>query len=130
MPLLASLLALRHEASCSTAGADDCARRAEHLFALQTFAAAACTYSALFRRVCVPTTRLLATMNASTGEVDPSNPEEDSSGMLRGPLLSLKEEEVAAAARQLIAAGMITYEEPLYQVLALGDGARRCAGPG
>jgi hypothetical protein len=38
-----------------------------------------------------------------------------------GRLLSLKEEEVAAARRQLIAAGMITYEEPLYQVLALGD---------
>jgi hypothetical protein len=36
-----------------------------------------------------------------------------------GRLLSLSEGEVAAARRQLIAAGMITYEAPLYQVLAL-----------
>ena len=38
-----------------------------------------------------------------------------------GRLLTLAPEEIAAARRQLIAAGMIVYEEPLYQVLALEE---------
>jgi hypothetical protein len=38
-------------------------------------------------------------------------------------LLTLAPEEIAAARRQLIAAGMIVYEEPLYQVLALEETA-------
>lgn len=37
-------------------------------------------------------------------------------------LLSLPVEQIAAARRQLVAAGMIAYEEPLYQVLALEGG--------
>jgi len=36
--------------------------------------------------------------------------------------LSLKGEDIAAARRQLVQAGMIAYEEPLYQVLALEGG--------
>lgn len=38
-------------------------------------------------------------------------------------LLSLNPGEVSEARRQLVAAGMIAYERPLYQVLALGGGA-------
>ena len=37
-------------------------------------------------------------------------------------LLSLPTEEIVAARRQLLAAEMIAYEEPLYQVLALEGG--------
>ena len=37
-------------------------------------------------------------------------------------LLSLSGEEIVAARRQLVAAGMIAYEEPLYQVLSLEGG--------
>ena len=37
-------------------------------------------------------------------------------------LLSLETEEIATARRQLLAAGMIAYEEPLYQVLSLEGG--------
>jgi hypothetical protein len=37
-------------------------------------------------------------------------------------LLSLEAGEIAAARRQLLTAGMIAYEEPLYQVLALEGG--------
>ena len=44
-----------------------------------------------------------------------------------GRLLSLSEEAVAVARRQLVAAGVITYEKPLYQVLAL-DGEERDGG--
>ena len=44
-----------------------------------------------------------------------------------GRLLSLSEEAVAVARRQLMAAGVITYEKPLYQVLAL-DGEERDGG--
>jgi hypothetical protein len=36
-----------------------------------------------------------------------------------GRLLALRADEVAAARRQLLAAGVIAYEEPLYQVLGL-----------
>src|SRR5579871_65675 len=36
-----------------------------------------------------------------------------------GRLLSLPKDDIANARRQLMAAGMIAYEEPLYQVLAL-----------
>jgi hypothetical protein len=39
-----------------------------------------------------------------------------------GRLLSLETGEIALARRQLVAAGMIAYEEPLYQVLALEGG--------
>jgi hypothetical protein len=39
-------------------------------------------------------------------------------------LLSLPVEEIAVARRQLLAARMIAYEEPLYQVLALDGGNR------
>ena len=38
-------------------------------------------------------------------------------------LLSLEEEEIAALRRQLVVAGMIVYEAPLYQVLSLEGGA-------
>jgi hypothetical protein len=38
-------------------------------------------------------------------------------------LLSLSEEEIAAARRQLIVAKLIAYEPPLYQVLSLEGGA-------
>jgi len=41
-----------------------------------------------------------------------------------GRLLSLTDLEVAAARGQLAAAGVIAYEKPLYQVLALEPGAR------
>jgi hypothetical protein len=37
-------------------------------------------------------------------------------------LLTLSSEEIVAARRQLVAAGMIAYEEPLYQVLSLEGG--------
>jgi hypothetical protein len=40
-----------------------------------------------------------------------------------GRLLTLAPEEIAAGRRQLIAAGMIVYEEPLYQVLGLEETA-------
>ena len=46
-------------------------------------------------------------------------------------LLSLSPEQISAARRQLLAAGMIAYEEPLYQVLALepaAEAARTRAG--
>jgi hypothetical protein len=36
-------------------------------------------------------------------------------------LLSLSEEEISAARRRLVAAEVIAYEEPLYQVLALEE---------
>jgi hypothetical protein len=36
-----------------------------------------------------------------------------------GRLLALRADEVSAARRQLLAAGVIAYEEPLYQVLGL-----------
>lgn len=36
-----------------------------------------------------------------------------------GGLLSLSADEIAAARRQLLAAGVIAYENPLYQVLSL-----------
>ena len=39
-----------------------------------------------------------------------------------GLLLSLSEEEIAAARRQLVLAELIAYEAPLYQVLALEGG--------
>jgi hypothetical protein len=38
-------------------------------------------------------------------------------------LLSLSVAEVQEARRQLVAAGLIAYERPLYQVLSLGGGA-------
>jgi hypothetical protein len=41
-----------------------------------------------------------------------------------GRLLTLSGEEIAAARRQLIQAGMIVYEEPLYQVLGLEETGR------
>ena len=43
-------------------------------------------------------------------------------------LLSLSVEEIAAARRQLVHAGVLAYEEPLYQVLALA--AAECARDG
>ena len=39
-----------------------------------------------------------------------------------GRLLSLDPEQIVIARRQLVAAGMIAYEEPLYQVLSLEGG--------
>ena len=46
-----------------------------------------------------------------------------------GRLLSWREDAVATARRQLLAAGVIAYEEPLYQVLALeGEPVRADAG--
>jgi hypothetical protein len=39
-----------------------------------------------------------------------------------GRLLSLDPEKIVIARRQLVAAGMIAYEEPLYQVLSLEGG--------
>jgi hypothetical protein len=39
-----------------------------------------------------------------------------------GRLLSLEIGEIVAARRQLVAAGLIAYEEPLYQVLSLEGG--------
>lgn len=39
-----------------------------------------------------------------------------------GRLLSLAPEQIACARRQLVAAEMIAYDEPLYQVLALEGG--------
>lgn len=41
-----------------------------------------------------------------------------------GRLLSLPPEAVSAARRQLLAASLVAYEEPLYQVLALDGGIR------
>ena len=41
-----------------------------------------------------------------------------------GRLLSLTDAEVAAARGQLVAAHVLAYEKPLYQVLALEPGAR------
>jgi hypothetical protein len=39
-----------------------------------------------------------------------------------GRLLSLSEEEIAGARRQLVSGGLVVYAEPLYQVLALEEG--------
>lgn len=39
-----------------------------------------------------------------------------------GRLLTLDSEKIVIARRQLVAAGMIAYEEPLYQVLSLEGG--------
>lgn len=41
-----------------------------------------------------------------------------------GRLLSLSAEEIRAARQQLVAAGLIAHEAPLYQVLALEGGVR------
>jgi len=43
-------------------------------------------------------------------------------------LLSLAQEEIAVARGQLIRAGMIAYEEPLYQVLSLAPAGAEQAG--
>ena len=45
-------------------------------------------------------------------------------------LLSLSVEEIAAARRQLVHAGVLAYEEPLYQVLALAPAESARAGGG
>lgn len=45
-------------------------------------------------------------------------------------LLSLSGEEIVTARRQLVHAGVIAYEEPLYQVLALGAVELARAGGG
>jgi hypothetical protein len=47
-----------------------------------------------------------------------------------GRLLALRADEVAAARRQLLAAGVIAYEEPLYQVLGLEVDLPVAAAPG
>lgn len=44
-------------------------------------------------------------------------------------LLSLHEESIAEARRQLIAAGVLAYEAPLYQVLGLGACAEEARAP-
>jgi len=45
-----------------------------------------------------------------------------------GRLLSLEPDEVAAARRQLVAAALIVYAAPLYQVLALMPAAAQATG--
>lgn len=45
-------------------------------------------------------------------------------------LLSLTVEEIAAARRQLVHAGVLAYEEPLYQVLALAPAESGLEGGG
>lgn len=47
-----------------------------------------------------------------------------------GRLLALRADEVSAARRQLLAAGVIAYEDPLYQVLSLDGELAAAAEPG